>query len=52
MPTEHLVPEGLRDLYLVREWRNATDVLETARPDAWRDIVEVPFATFRGSRGR
>jgi len=41
MPTEHLVPEDLRELYHVREWRNATGVLLTACPDEWRDVVEV-----------
>jgi hypothetical protein len=41
MSTEHLVPHDLRDLYLVREWRNAAGVLSTACPDEWKDIVEV-----------
>jgi hypothetical protein len=41
MSTEHLVPQDLRDLYRVREWRNAAGVLSTACPDEWADIIEV-----------
>ena len=41
MSTEHLVPEDLRTLYHVKEWRNATGVLATACPDEWRDVQEV-----------
>lgn len=41
MSTLHLVPDDLRVLYRVREWRNATGVLATACPDEWADIVEV-----------
>jgi hypothetical protein len=41
MTTEHLVPEDLRSLYQVREWRNAAGVLSTACPDEWQDIIEV-----------
>jgi len=41
MSTIHLVPDDLRQLYHVREWRNATGVLATACPDEWADIVEV-----------
>jgi hypothetical protein len=41
VPTDHLVPEDLRALYRVREWRNAAGVLMTACPDEWQDIVEV-----------
>ena len=41
MSTEHLVPEDLRRLYKVREWRNATGVLQTACPNEWADIVEI-----------
>jgi len=41
MSTEHLVPADLRELYHVKEWRNATGVLETACPDEWRDVQEV-----------
>ena len=41
MPTEHLVPEDIRRLYHVREWRNAAGVLLTACPEEWQDIVEV-----------
>jgi hypothetical protein len=41
MATEHLIPEDLRDLYQVKEWRNATGILQTACPSEWTDIVEV-----------
>lgn len=41
MPTEHLIPEDLRTLYHVREWRNAAGVLSTACPSEWRDIIDV-----------
>ncbi len=41
MTTEHLVPEDLRDLYLVKEWRNATGILATACPEEWEEIIEV-----------
>lgn len=41
MSTEHLVPEDLRGLYHVKEWRNATGVLATACPDEWQDIQDV-----------
>src|SRR5438105_3705553 len=41
MSTEHLVPEDLRNLYHVREWRNATGVLATACANEWTDIIEV-----------
>lgn len=41
MSTPHLVPEELRQLYHVREWRNAAGVLATACPEEWADIVEI-----------
>jgi hypothetical protein len=41
MPTEHLVPDDLRALYHVREWRNAAGVLSTACPQEWADIIDV-----------
>ncbi len=41
MSTVHLVPADLRDLYHVREWRNAAGVLATSAPESWNDIVEV-----------
>ena len=41
MVTEHLVPADLRELYHVREWRNAAGILATACPDEWNDIIEV-----------
>ena len=41
MTTDHLVPSDLRELYHVREWRNATGVLATACPEEWTDLIEV-----------
>jgi hypothetical protein len=41
MATDHLIPADLRDVYRVREWRNAAGVLATACPDEWRDIIDV-----------
>lgn len=41
MSTEHLVPEDLRHLYHVREWRNATGILATACPKEWEEIINV-----------
>jgi hypothetical protein len=41
MSTEHLVPEDLRRLYHVKEWRNAAGILATACPDEWAEIIEV-----------
>jgi hypothetical protein len=41
MSTLHLVPQDLRDLYHVKEWRNAAGVLATACPGEWQDIIEV-----------
>lgn len=41
MSTLHLVPEDLQRLYHVREWRNATGVLQTACPDEWQDIIDI-----------
>jgi Restriction endonuclease BglII. len=41
MSTIQLVPDDLRRLYHVREWRNAAGVLQTACPDEWRDIIEI-----------
>lgn len=41
MVTDHLVPPDLRNLYHVREWRNAAGILATACPDEWNDVVEV-----------
>lgn len=41
MSTTHLLPDDIRDAYLVREWRNATGVLMTACPGEWHDIIEV-----------
>lgn len=41
MSTEHLIPEDLRTLYHVKEWRNATGVLATACSEEWKDVQEV-----------
>lgn len=41
MTTEHLVPEDLRALYHVREWRNAAGVLATSCPEEWQEIIDV-----------
>lgn len=41
MVTDHLVPNDLRDLYHVREWRNAAGVLATACPSEWQDIIDI-----------
>ncbi len=41
MSTEYLVPADLRELYHVREWRNAAGVLSTACPDEWNDIIDI-----------
>ena len=41
MPTLHLVPKDLRDLYHVHEWRNAAGILKTACPEEWADILAV-----------
>jgi hypothetical protein len=41
MSTEHLIPGLLRKSYRVREWRNATGVLQTACPNEWAEIVNV-----------
>lgn len=41
MSTEHLVPADLRDLYHVKEWRNAAGVLTTACPKEWEEIVTI-----------
>ncbi len=41
MSTLHLVPDDLRRLYHVKEWRNAAGILTTACPAEWADIVQV-----------
>jgi hypothetical protein len=41
MTTLHLVPEDLRRLYLVKEWRNAAGVLATSCPVEWEEIINV-----------
>jgi hypothetical protein len=41
MPTIHLVPQDLQELYHVHEWRNAAGILETACPGEWADIIAV-----------
>jgi len=39
--TLNLVPQELRDLYSVHEWRNAAGILQTACPGEWADIIAV-----------
>ena len=51
MSTAHLIPADLRDLYHVREWRNAAGVLSTACPDEWHDIIAV-LRAFRLQRSQ
>lgn len=41
MSTLHLVPDDLRGLYRVKEWRNAAGILATACAAEWADIVAV-----------
>jgi hypothetical protein len=41
MPTLHLVPAELQELYHVKEWRNAAGVLSTACPQEWTEILEI-----------
>lgn len=41
MSTEHLVPQDLRELYHVREWRNATGILATACQGEWQEIIAI-----------
>lgn len=41
MPTEHLIPSDLWDKYEIKEWRNATGVLETACGAEWAEVITV-----------
>ena len=41
MSTLHLVPDDIRGLYHVKEWRNAAGVLTTACAPEWSDILDV-----------
>lgn len=41
MTTLHLVPDDLKALYHVDEWRNAAGVLAMACPAEWADIIRV-----------
>ncbi|MCA1707001.1 MAG: hypothetical protein LC808_28550 [Actinobacteria bacterium] len=41
MVSIHLVPNDLRALYEVHEWRNAAAVLQAAHPEEWADIIAV-----------
>jgi hypothetical protein len=41
MPTLRLVPQDLRGLYHVHEWRNAAGVLRTACPQEWAEIIAI-----------
>lgn len=48
MSVERFVPEDLRALYEVHDWRNGLAVLSAAAPEEWQDIV----AVLRGFRLR
>ena len=37
----HLVPDALRAGYHVKEWRNATGILETACKSEWDEVIAV-----------
>jgi len=39
MSTVHLVPSDLTDTFHVKEWRNATGILQTACPAEWAEII-------------
>jgi len=41
MSTVHLVPEDLRAIYQVKEWRNAAGVLATACPGEWQELIAI-----------
>jgi hypothetical protein len=41
MATTHLVPESIKSLYEVHEWRNACAVLKEAHPAEWNDLLAV-----------
>lgn len=41
MSTIHLVSDDLMQRYHVKEWRNATGILETACPAEWQELQEV-----------
>ena len=41
MSTIHLVPNDIRENYIVHEWRNATGVLTTACGNEWSDVLTV-----------
>lgn len=38
MPTLHLIPDDIKALYEVHEWRNATGILQTAKPSEWNEV--------------
>lgn len=37
----HLIPEGIRELYEIHEWRNACAVLSGAHPHEWNELLGV-----------
>ena len=41
MITTHLIPDDIRELYEIHEWRNATGVLATAHEGEWFDLQAV-----------
>jgi hypothetical protein len=41
MQNHPLIPEDIAQRYDIREWRNGFAVLAAARPDEWKEIIEV-----------
>ncbi|MGP1281437.1 MAG: BglII/BstYI family type II restriction endonuclease [Parasphingopyxis sp.] len=41
MSTDHLVPADLREMYHVKEWRNAAGILQTACTAEWAEVIAV-----------
>jgi hypothetical protein len=46
MPTTHLIPADIMNLYEVREWRNAAGVFFTAHPNEGAEVMDA-LRTFR-----
>lgn len=46
MPTTHLIPTDVAEIYEAHEWRNAAGVLTTATPAEWAEIL-VALRAFR-----
>jgi hypothetical protein len=41
MTNQALIPDDIAARYEVHEWRNGLAILTAARPDEWREILEV-----------